>query len=57
MMTIDQLPPIKNRTQTLAVGSLAPTFTLQAANREASFSLEHLIARGPLIVEFLRGTW
>lgn len=48
---------MKNRTQTLTVGSAAPSFTLSAANREGSFSLCDLITRGPLIVEFLRGTW
>ena len=48
---------MKNHTQTLTVGSAAPLFTLPAANREGTFSLQDLIARGPLIVEFLRGTW
>ena len=48
---------MKNHTRTLTVGSAAPGFTLSAANREGTFSLSNLITRGPLIVEFLRGTW
>lgn len=46
-----------SRTETLEVGSQAPEFSLPAANREGSFSLSGLLARGPLIFEFLRGTW
>jgi hypothetical protein len=48
---------MNNRTETLVVGDLAPDFTLAAANREGSFSLSGVRARGPVIVEFLRGTW
>ena len=48
---------MQQRTETLDVGSKAPSFTLWAANREGQFLLDDLIARGPLIVEFLRGTW
>jgi hypothetical protein len=48
---------MKNQTETLGVGSSAPQFALSAANREGSFSLVDLISRGPIIVEFLRGTW
>jgi hypothetical protein len=48
---------MKNQTETLSVGSPAPSFTLSAANREGSFSLTELISRGPLIIEFQRGTW
>jgi peroxiredoxin len=47
----------QRQTETLAVGSQAPSFTLTAANREGQFLLQDLIARGPLILEFLRGTW
>jgi hypothetical protein len=47
----------KNRTETLSVGSSAPRFALSAANFEGSLSLADLIFSGPLIVEFLRGTW
>jgi hypothetical protein len=48
---------MKERTGTLAVGELAPDFTLPAANQEGAFSLSHWLQRGPLILEFLRGTW
>jgi hypothetical protein len=48
---------MKNRTETLEVGSLAPDFSLGAANREGTFTLGFLLARGVLILEFLRGTW
>ncbi len=44
-------------TETLEIGSKAPPFTLGAVNREGQFLLDDLIARGPLILEFLRGTW
>ena len=46
-----------NKTETLAVGDRAPDFTLSAANREGVFSLSGSSQRGPLILEFLRGTW
>ncbi len=42
---------------TLKPGDRAPDFTLPAANRDGAFSLAQLLARGPLILEFLRGTW
>jgi peroxiredoxin len=48
---------VKNRTDTLEVGSGAPDFSLTAANREGTFTLGDLLAQGPLILEFLRGTW
>jgi peroxiredoxin len=48
---------MQNRTETLEVGSPAPEFLLPAANREGIFSLSGAVARGPVIVEFLRGTW
>lgn len=48
---------MQNRTETLQVGSRAPDFALSAANREGIFSLASLLGRGPVIVEFLRGTW
>lgn len=44
-------------TETLEVGSTAPDFSLAAANREDTFSLSRLLAKGPVILEFLRGTW
>jgi hypothetical protein len=48
---------MKNRTETLEVGALAPYFSLAAANREGTFTLDGLLATGTLILEFLRGTW
>jgi hypothetical protein len=41
----------------LEIGARAPEFTLAAANREGKVSLRELVARGPVILEFLRGTW
>lgn len=48
---------MKEKTATLAIGDRAPDFTLPAANREGTFSLSGLTSRGPVILEFLRGTW
>ena len=48
---------MKDRTETLEVGSLAPHFSLGAANREGTLTLDGLLAGGTLIIEFLRGTW
>jgi peroxiredoxin len=48
---------MKEKTETLAVGDRAPEFTLPAANQEGTFSLSQWLRRGPLILEFLRGTW
>ena len=48
---------MRNRTETLEIGSRAPDFSLRAANREGKFTLGAFIERGPLILEFLRGTW
>lgn len=48
---------IKDRTDTLEIGSKAPEFSLSAANRDGTFSRESLLEHGPLILEFLRGTW
>jgi peroxiredoxin len=48
---------VLNRTETLMIGSRAPEFTLEAANREGTFSLANLLKGGTLILEFLRGTW
>jgi hypothetical protein len=45
------------------VGDEAPDFVLQAANRFTTegdaqeFRLRQLLEQGPLILEFLRGTW
>ena len=51
------LHSMKNQTDTLGIGSIAPGFSLAAANRTGSFSLPELLRGGPLIVEFMRGTW
>ena len=48
---------VTDRTDTLGIGSHAPEFSLGAANREGAFTLAGLLERGPLILEFLRGTW
>ena len=42
---------------TLRIGDRAPEFTLAAANRSETYSLPQVLARGPVILEFLRGTW
>jgi peroxiredoxin len=46
-----------DRTERLTVGSVAPEFSLAAANHEGDFSLSALRAHGAVILEFLRGTW
>jgi peroxiredoxin len=48
---------MQSRTETLEIGSHAPEFSLEAANREGVFTLGSFLAQGPLILEFLRGTW
>lgn len=48
---------MQNRTETLEIGSRVPDFLLSAANREGILSLSGAVTRGPVIVEFLRGTW
>lgn len=48
---------MRESTETLRIGDRAPDFTLQAANREGEFSLRDQLQRGPVILEFLRGTW
>jgi len=48
---------MKNRTDTLEIGSRAPDFALQSANREGTFTLGGALAEANLILEFLRGTW
>lgn len=48
---------MKEKTETLAIGERAPDFTLPAANRQGTFSASEVWQRGPVILEFLRGTW
>lgn len=42
---------------TLKVGDRVPDFVLSAANFPDLWSLEQMRQHGPVIVEFLRGTW
>lgn len=44
-------------TDTLNIGDKAPDFALNAVNRTEKYSLSDLRKHGPVIVEFLRGTW
>jgi len=54
---------MRNTSSTLRLGDLAPEFRLLAANRldaerrPQQFSLGRLLAQGPVLLEFLRGTW
>jgi hypothetical protein len=48
---------MKNQTETLTIGSPAPSFILFSANREGMFSIAEQLSSGNLIIEFLRGTW
>jgi thioredoxin-dependent peroxiredoxin len=48
---------MKNITETLGIGSAAPDFSLRAANTGEIFSLSAATARGPVLLEFMRGTW
>jgi len=48
---------MQNITETLGIGSRAPEFKLSVANREGTLALSSLLGQGPVIVEFLRGTW
>ena len=50
-------PRMPEQTATLRTGDAAPGFELSAANREGVFSLQAALQRGPVILEFLRGTW
>ncbi len=44
-------------TATLQVGDRAPGFELAAANRPEPHSLARALEQGPVVLEFLRGTW
>ena len=48
---------VPGSSQTLRIGDRAPEFTLAAANRSEVYALPQVLARGPVILEFLRGTW
>jgi peroxiredoxin len=43
--------------ESIRTGERVPDFTLRAANRDEEISLRTLLARGPVVIEFLRGTW
>ncbi len=45
------------QTSTLKPGDRAPQFELGSANRRERFRLDEAIQHGPVILEFLRGTW
>ncbi|MGI9103031.1 MAG: hypothetical protein ACR2IF_11375 [Terriglobales bacterium] len=45
------------QSSTLSIGGRVPDFTLTAANGGQSVNLAQLLARGPVVLEFLRGTW
>jgi peroxiredoxin len=46
-----------NFTETLEIGSRAPAFRLKDANGSSTVTLAGLVAKGPVVLEFLRGTW
>jgi|GEM_PF-1273638 hypothetical protein len=48
---------MQQQTETLEVGSRAPEFALEAANRDGVFTLSGFLRRAVLVIEFLRGTW
>jgi peroxiredoxin len=41
----------------LQIGDRAPDFSLPSLNAEGPITLGSLTKRGPVVVEFLRGTW
>jgi peroxiredoxin len=43
--------------ETLKVGDRAPEFSLAAVNLPERFRLAEHLARGTVVLEFLRGTW
>ncbi len=42
---------------TLQPGDPAPDFSLITLNAKSPITLKSLLKRGPVILEFLRGTW
>jgi methyl-accepting chemotaxis protein len=48
---------MQNITETLGIGSRAPDFRLGAANSSLFQTLGEWTAKGPVVLEFLRGTW
>lgn len=51
------VPLMARNSSTLKVGDRAPEFMLLAANMPQAVSLKAILESGPMIVEFLRGTW
>jgi peroxiredoxin len=45
-----------SHSKTLRMGDPAPDFTLPAANGSAQ-ALSEALRHGPVVLEFLRGTW
>ena len=45
------------RSATVVIGQPVPEFELQPANGAEAVSLQSCLRRGPLVMEFLRGTW
>ncbi len=45
------------QSSTLSAGGRVPEFTLTAANGGETVTLAQLLERGPVVIEFLRGTW
>lgn len=62
-MSSQAAPMAQERDTPISVGERAPQFTLSTVNSVAgrivgeSVTLADLIARGQVVVEFLRGTW
>lgn len=50
-------PVMAQHSSTLNLGDRAPDFTLFSANGMGEISLAQLLQRGPVVIEFLRGTW
>jgi peroxiredoxin len=48
---------VLTQSDTLRPGDRAPEFSLTAGNREGTFTLSELLSSGPVVLEFLRGTW
>jgi methyl-accepting chemotaxis protein len=48
---------VQNITETLGLGSRAPDFRLTSAVDASPYRLAQWTAKGPVVLEFLRGTW
>lgn len=54
---LQSIQKMQSGTDTLEIGSQAPEFSLGAANRKGMFTFGSFLEKGPLLIEFLRGTW